>query len=781
MKIKKYLATVLVLAVGLSVFGTACSNDKEDPEATNSPQEALEADRLIEASEMPEELPEGVEWFDYTERPAAFEYIEQDPDTHISSLAASSDSIYVIAEKMQWEPFKLFDRVVKFDKDWNVVKETELTLPEGYNLLSINDNGGELYFYGFMDSGEYFFCPFNEDSGELKTSDMTMFTDDYMDAMKVGDKVVLLTKDDKLQIRDSQGKEEIGTVDLSQVINDDGLVVFYNIGRAGEKTVILEGCTNCNNEVSVDLFYCVDIETGEITKLKDAEFMPAGTRQVYYIKDSTLAINDNGIYKIDIENKTNELILSFNCTNCNRYILKNSKPIAMDDDNMTFVYVNKAMDVPYGQPGSLIYSLDRAEKYEQSGKKVISVASTEPLSFETAEAIYRYNLASDDTYAVFDDRYTVELELWEGDGYTPDEKAFMTAEAYGRSYDQLKVDLVAGDGPDLFIGKDLNLSLSDSQYLVDMKDLITADTDPEFFSNVFDASVVNGGLYQVPLDFYVEGLTASADKFGGKSGMTFEEYDTFVKTVCNGMDPCYDHVPGFSRAKIATDLFAGMHDEFIKDGKIDVNNDAFKAILDYCANLPKQSYTLDYNDPGEYENFIDEVSALPVSWGKVDDYDEFANQCLKGDIALCGTPSYDGRSAVAQAILTCSVTSNAEDVDKCAEFVDILLSDEVQMLTDLDAIPVNKNALSMLAGIENKYNNETEEQYGDYSYVDYDNELIDSFITYLESATTGAVSDRTIDIIIYEEIPAYLEGQKTFEEVAELINNRATTVFEERK
>ena len=708
MKIKKYLATVLVLAVGLSIFGTACSNDKEDPEATNSPQEALEAERLIEASEMPEELPEGVEWYEYTEHSEVFELTGDDPDSHIISVAASSDSIYLLIEKLQYEPFKLFSRVVKLDKDWNVISDTDYKHPDDKYLLNIETNGSELYFTGYTQEGDYFFCPYNAGSNEVKSSDIIECSGGFWDSTKVGDKIVLLRLDDTLEIKDAQCKEQLGLIDFTLIKARDGISYLDSVRRAGEKTVIVEGGTNANTDVSVARYYCVDIETGEITDLKEAEYMPVGTEKLYYINDQTYAINDNGIYKVDIENKTNELVLSFNGTNCNRYILKNSKPIAMSEDNFTFVYSNDSMDIPYGQPDYLIFSLDRSDKYEQSGKKVISVASTEPLSFETAEAIYRFNIGSDDTYAVFDDRYTVDLEIWEGDGLTPDEKAFKTAEAYGRSYDQLKVDLVAGDGPDVFIGKDLNLSLSDSQYLVDMKDLITADTDPEFFSNVFDASVVNGGLYQVPLDFYVEGLTASADKFGGKSGMTFEEYDAFVKSVCNGMDPCYDHVPGFSRYKIATDLFARMHDEFIKDGKIDVNNDAFKAILDYCANLPKQSYTLDYNDPGEYENFIDEVSALPVLWGKVDDYNEFANQCLKGDIALCGTPSYDGRSAVAQAILTCSITSNAEDVDKCAEFVDILLSAEVQMLTDLDAIPVNKNALYILSSFENNEQNENQ-------------------------------------------------------------------------
>ena len=35
-------------------------------------------------------------------------------------------------------------------------------------------------------------------------------------------------------------------------------------------------------------------------------------------------------------------------------------------------------------------------------------------------------------------------------------------------------------------------------------------------------------------------------------------------------------------------------------------------------------------------------------------------------------------------------------------------------------------------------------------------------------------------IIIYEEMPAYFAGQKSFDEVTKLINNRATTYLNER-
>ena len=51
----------------------------------------------------------------------------------------------------------------------------------------------------------------------------------------------------------------------------------------------------------------------------------------------------------------------------------------------------------------------------------------------------------------------------------------------------------------------------------------------------------------------------------------------------------------------------------------------------------------------------------------------------------------------------------------------------------------------------------------------------------LSEATTSSFVYHNVSLIIYEEVPAYFEGQKSFDDVCAAINNRAQTVLDERK
>ena len=59
--------------------------------------------------------------------------------------------------------------------------------------------------------------------------------------------------------------------------------------------------------------------------------------------------------------------------------------------------------------------------------------------------------------------------------------------------------------------------------------------------------------------------------------------------------------------------------------------------------------------------------------------------------------------------------------------------------------------------------------------------VADRYIGQLSEATTSSFVYHNISLIIYEEVPAQFEGQKSFDDVCAAINNRAQTVLDERK
>ena len=770
MKLKRFMATALMMSVALSM--AACG--KEDRDA-QSDQELLSAESLMEAEKMPDKLPDGMEWYEYKEKNGILDHIN-DKGLSFSNLCTDEKNNYILAVNFS-ETMEMTNYLIKTDKDWNVVSEEKLDDSVGYPL-SLESSGDELLIEYYDDSDEQF----------LYTADKETLRPDTSEKIRVGscigysllgDNVAKVDLDDHLIVTDKSGNSILTDMDLRKEFQDYHIYCFSYMMAISDHEHIVRGETSANNEVNIDVYFYINTESGEKIDLNKEDFVPDDIVGFSKVGDDVLAINDNGIYKIDFADKSNELKMSFNCTNCNRYILRNSYIIDERDGAFTFMYLKEFTLTAYGQPDILIYDLEPTSEYAQSGRNVVSVASVEPLSYEIAQAIYLYNENSSTDYMVFDDRYIADIDEYTLFFLDADERATYLSDAYNRSVDKLIVDIGAGDGPDLVIMNGLDSALSDDRYLTDLNGKLKLD-DKDYFMNAVDACQIEGSLYQVPIDFTAEGIIGRKDYIGDMTGITLDEYASFVQGPCNGIDPAYDHILNFSRSKVAVDLFANMHDLFIKNGEIDVNNDSFKAILDYCKTLPTQSITVDYDSPEEYLTFCMEADTVPVRFGTVNSYGNFTSSIENnGDITLCGYPSADGRSAIARAGHTCSVTTNASDIDACIKFFDILLSGEIQDLTTDDRTPVRRSSMRYLASFINEEAKEYSEVFG-YS-LKYDDSLIDQYEDFLSGATTSYVSDEAINLIIYEEIPAYLEGQKSFEDVAKIINDRATTVLQERQ
>ena len=99
-------------------------------------------------------------------------------------------------------------------------------------------------------------------------------------------------------------------------------------------------------------------------------------------------------------------------------------------------------------------------------------------------------------------------------------------------------------------------------------------------------------------------------------------------------------------------------------------------------------------------------------------------------------------------------------------------------------IPVNKKCAKDIAVLEiNEYNKNvarSEESPFAKTGMALDSELADRYIEQLSTASTSSFVYHSISLIIYEEVPAYFEGQKSFEDVATVINDRAQKVLDER-
>ena len=140
--------------------------------------------------------------------------------------------------------------------------------------------------------------------------------------------------------------------------------------------------------------------------------------------------------------------------------------------------------------------------------------------------------------------------------------------------------------------------------------------------------------------------------------------------------------------------------------------------------------------------------------------------------------------------ISIAISARAVDVDACADFVKILLSDDVQTgLVMSDKLVINRDALRQGCNAAIDYfNNEvgTQEIY-DYeagTYVRLRTEFTaqdtDNLENTILSCSRMNSADSDIIMILIEEMPAYYLGQKDLDSVVVIIQDRVQKVLDER-
>ena len=750
---------------------------------------------LVLSGSMPDKLPDGISWYDFEENTDIFDLFKKEyGDYYVSDISFFEGHTYCLVHDNDIENSVL--HFVSLDKDSQIVSDyifqDELGkdisvhgLIKGNNLyVSVMDwdAGHELLYFIDPATGK-------PDPDQRLDIDKTIPSNDYYCSCEfTGDKLVILSMNDtdyRVSIFDTVGKNVEKTIELKGLQKDYGITWLDGICCGGTDKVVVWGGTSSNLLFGQTRYVVLDLASGLTEALDEKSFITIPLRNLSSCDGRLVSATDSGVYEIDLDNDTCKLKMSFNFSNCNRYLVNNSELSYADDDMMVFDYSSRYAGM--GQLSNALCIFKKSDSYPAAGKQIMTVASTEDLDYAVSESIMRFNDQSDTSFLVFDGRYKANTEIDYSNSDDTDAAALNSLGIYASVSDKLAMDIMSGEGPDILITNGANEQLSRSEYFIDLSDYLSKESSidsSDYFMNVFEASKYNGALYQLPIGFYVDGFISSSENFGGKNGMTFDEYQAMVKTVCNGADPVYDHQLSYSRAELATRLFANMNELFITDGKIDVNNEAFKAILDYCKDLPAKGYYEDKNLDADFEDYISASEKLIVRPCRVSDYFEFEEFSKRyPDGAICGYPSIDGRPASVGSDLAVSISSQSDDIDSCKQFVSMLLSEDIQRSIGSN-IPVNKKCAREMFLAEIRLNNENVGKYEDSAFA-FEGKIIDEsvadlYVDELSKASTSGFVYHNISLIIYEEIPAYFEGQKSFDEVCSTINDRAQTVLNER-
>ena len=555
------------------------------------------------------------------------------------------------------------------------------------------------------------------------------------------------------------------------------------------------------------VFYEIDIKnyTATVTDSKKYDWLDIDNiYNTFTGKDGTIYFSTaEGISKINLDKKTTEEVFNYSWCSVNKAYLGYLQLIECSDDSM-ILWGEKPMTtyVPGVANEYLLITLDKAETNPHAGKAILELyAPYSSVDVNVGEAIIKFNDTNGKYYIEATDRYTDSGDDVYTDINSEDDWQKANMKYNASMSNELAMDILNGEGPDILLNTSAYGQLNSDNYLVDLNKYVGNLSSDKYFTNIIEAAKNDGKLYQLPVCFMVSGIQTKSE-YAGKSGVGFttKEYEKFLKNELNGND-----VINLGQAAYFSTLFTAMSDKFLVNGKADFSGPEFAALAEFVKdNVPEKAKTWDElynNDEGVvYAGGVgamafkgDSLTPQVAMFTSTYNFNGYFSQVaqLNGATSVLGIPSADGRGPLLDSSVSVAVSAQSKAIDACGEFVKMLMTDDIQ--TELAVggnFVLNKEAFRKGAKEAVDFLNGP----GGEGYVGYDmntgeplknrmkfsQKNIDELEKIILSVSRMNTTDAAIGLILVEEMPAYFSGQKNLEDVIRIAQDRAQKVIGER-
>ena len=546
----------------------------------------------------------------------------------------------------------------------------------------------------------------------------------------------------------------------------------------------------------VPVFFEVDVKAAKAVEVdgKDYDWIDfKNIKSVFGSEDGQAYFTTSvGISKIDMKNKKTEDFFSYNACPVNKERISSTEVAACSDNNIVLVDGPFSFS-PYFLDGSLtagfsIYDITKASTNPNAGKTVLELYATNGYVDQTiSEAIVRFNETNKEYFIEVTGRYTADGVYY----YMPDDSQDDVSNEMLQDNmslnDKLAMDIMNGIGPDILIFTDDMGRLNNSNNLADLSMYLGELDQDKYFTNVINAAKTDGKLYQLPVTFGIEGIHTDSGNAGASGlGFTTKEYEEFLYGPLNGYD-----LDQAGQAYYFANLFNAMSDKFIANGKVDFSGPEFAELAEFVKNnVREKAPTMDSDEMSNEKRFQNDSTARLVEYASIVMYLSGVND-MKGSRAILGIPSSDGRGPMLTTILSVAVSAQAVNVEACAEFAKLLLSDEIQTKYAVsDHFTVNREVYKKNEGLILDYCNGARgnQEFGidrrTFEPVKNRMKFTEDDMSYLEKIILNCShfnsSDASVNIILIEEMPPYFLGQKDLNSVIKIAQDRAQKVLDER-
>lgn len=805
---KRYLCLILALAIALCAFAGCGKKDPDnstDPNNPNSGSNAAEPTGFVYVPEyvtiqgefrnsfyngvfsgehlyvssyemVADNTPEGVtpEW--------EGQYWEYGPVIYKISMDGSCEKVSFTQTELpeDVEGSVSMDNLA-VDKNGNItmlerIYSYSVNIPEGMEIEEYSEEWWDYYeskdSYALRTIG-----PDGSDVGYFPLDDLGADTDYfYVNCFALDDDGnIFLGADDALYVLNAEG-EQLCRLEVANWIRDvmqlgDGRMVCSYYGENGQEIREIDLAGKSFGEVietpPIDLYNMV---TG------------GGDYDFYYTNGS----NFFG-YKFGAEE--GEKIL--NWLNCDVNNYNSNGTMVLDDGRI--VVLSSEWDKNYEFCTNELIVLSQKPASSVPQKTIITLAA-QYVGWDTRDSIVNFNRNND--------TYRIEVQ---------DYSEYNTEDDYEAGLTKLTTEILSGNVPDIFAMDGMPLSRFASKGLIeDLYPFI--DSDPELgrdklMTGPLSAFEIDGKLYNTVSSFYIATAMGASSVVGDEPGWTYDEFNAALKSMPAGCTAFDEYTTRDDMLYTCMALDGGDYVNWAT-GECNFDSDAFVKMLEFVNSFPSEF------DWENYDWTLAEETDERIAAGhqmlmasSISDFQDFLmyDAMFGGKATYIGFPTENGTgNMVSSSGSGYAMSSKCANKDGAWQFLRQFFMDrEESGRYRVGGFSINKAAFDKQledamtpeyqTDAEGNYvldedGNRIEVSYGGWSWgnieIEYraiNQEEADRILQLINTTTKSRMSDESILEIVQEEAAPFFEGQKSAQEVARLIQSKATLYVNEQR
>jgi ABC-type glycerol-3-phosphate transport system substrate-binding protein len=790
---KKFRRTI-AFAAALTICMSAAVSCK-DKNSTKTPQTAdtvISNSYRSEEIEMPEELNSIDDMI----------YIEGAETVVIKGYDSDYQNVFYTTDID-------FTDFTKLELDLGVNEDEENT----YRIVSSDDSTMYMIIttvtYGDFETPDW-----NDENFDYENFDF----DAYYAAAEYQYRLVHLDADGNvLESNDITADDELGTyVNNIVYCGDDKLLGEFS--KDEENYVIFGTDGKVQSELDIDdsiwIDYISKASNGDIM----CEYYGESGSELAAIDMDNLTLSDN---KVEIDDLGNYMTRSMikGTGDYLLYLPMNTGIYGLKEDYTTEEIVNWVDSDINGDYVNAIVALDNGDfvinedNWETGGTTLNRITKRDSSELSDTIVVTLGMLYSDSSisskvteFNKTNDKYRIKIVDYSGYDVYDDESESYTSTSSG----QLKNDIISGNAPDMICVNDRNVidSLSSKGTFADLYTFMENDSELNkdmILPNILTALESDGKLYSIAPSFMISTFVAKTKFVGDKQDWTIDDMMEIYGNLSDDMD-------AFAYSTTSSDIFNNLlyqfMDEFVDyDSKTcSFDSDDFIELLEFCNTFPEEdedepdydSMTSDewevYWNEQESKCRNDKALLENVYISQIREYAQYRYGDFNDEITFVGAPTSDGKGGSLLFGNSFAILNDSGCKDAAWEFIKTFFTEDAYDSFYSYQMPVVTDIFDKQAeeSTEQSYylDDNGEKQYYSSSYTVGDvtvdippltEEEKDFMVDYVKNVTRVQGSyDTDLSNIIIEESDAYFAGEKTAEEAAQMIQNRASILISEK-